>query len=227
MTSVVSRFDRYPCMLALVLAAQISFSAAAQVAKPALIVRATYPEGDSGTMHFAETLTLSIAASRPLRVPGSFLPIPGPSFPLSDGRFILLGWSSGGSGMQSMHALLVGDRAGVVTLLDHLIYDTDRPHAALLVRAGPDGSVSIGVPEPASDFLHNEDEWSLQYGLPRKGRLLIGAIRTLSFETVTSRSDDVFYAPPTNATPRTARVAWVHVSNGGFRLASEPRTGRR
>src|SRR5437764_15129777 len=46
--------DRYPYMFALVLAAHISFSAAAQVAKPALIVQATYPEGDTGTMHFAE-----------------------------------------------------------------------------------------------------------------------------------------------------------------------------
>jgi len=219
MTSVVSRFDRYPYMLALVLATHISFSAAAQAAKPALTIQATYPEGDTGTMHFAETLTLSIGAARPLRVPGSFLPIPGPSFRLSDGRFLLLGWSSTGSGMQSMHALLVGDRAGVMTLFDHLIYDTDRPHAALLVRAGPDGSVWIGVPEPSSDFLHNEDEWSLQYGLSHKRHLLIGAIRKLSFETVISRSDDVFYAPPTKATPRTARVAWVHVTKAGFRFA--------
>src|SRR5438477_12187030 len=104
-------------MLAWVLAAQIAFSAAAQVANPALTVQATYPEGDSGTTHYAETLTLSIAGSRSLRLPGSDLPIPGPSFRLPDGRFILLGWSSSGSGMQTMHALLVGDRTGAVTLL--------------------------------------------------------------------------------------------------------------
>ena len=214
-------------MLALILATHVVFLAAAQVAKPVLTVRAKYPEENTGTMHFAETLTLSIDAARPLRVPGSFLPIPGPSFRLPDGRFILLGWSSTGSGMQSMHVLLVGDRAGVVTLFDHLIYLTDRPHAALLVRAEPDGSFLIGVPEPSSDFLHNEDEWSLEYGLPRKRSLLMGAIRKLPFQTVTYRNEDVFYAPPTNATQRTARVAWIHVAKTGFRFASETHTNRR
>jgi hypothetical protein len=214
-------------MLAFLLATQIAVAVAAEAAKATLIVQAQYPRDETGTMHFAEALTLSIAAARPLRVPGSFLPIPGPTFRLPDGRFILLGWSSPGSGMQSMHALLVGDRAGAVKLLDHLIYFTDRPNAALLVRTELSGSVFIGVPEPPSDFLHYEDEWSLQYGLPRKRRLLIDSIRKLSFETVTSRSDDVFYAPPTNSTPRTARVAWVHVANTGFAMASEPKAQRR
>jgi hypothetical protein len=205
-------------MLALLLATQLSLAAAAQTAKPALTVQATYPEGDSGTTHYAETLTLSIAGSRSLRVPGSDLPIPGPSFRLPDGRFILLGWSSSGSGMQTMHALLVGDRAGAVTLLDHLAYQTDRHNAALLIRTKPDGSVVIGVPEPSQGFLHDEDEWTFQYGILRTHQMRIRAIRKLSFQAVTSQSSDVFYAPPTNATPRTARVAWVHVTNSGFGL---------
>lgn len=211
-------------MLALVLATQITLAAVAQTVKPALTVQATYPEGSTGTMHYAETLTLSIAGSRPLHVPGSdisrgsYLPIPGPSFRLPDGRFILLGWSSSGSGMQTMHVLLIGDRGGAVTLLDHLAYQTDRFHAALLVRTRPDGSVVIGVPEPSPGFLHDEDEWTFQYGVLRTHQMRIGAIRKLSFEPVTSQSSDVFYAPPTNGTPRTARVAWVHVTKSGFGL---------
>jgi hypothetical protein len=207
-------------MLALVLATQIVLTAATgQTAKPALTVQATYPEGRTGTMHFAETLTLSIGESRPLRVhaPRFYLPIPGPSFRLPDGRFVLLGWSSTGSGMETMHALLVGEHAGAVTLFDHLIYDTDRNHAALLVRTEPDGSVLIGVPEPL-DRLHDEEEWSLEYGIARTHQMRISAIRKLSFQAVTSRSNDVFYAPPTNGTPRTARVAWVHVRKTGFGL---------
>jgi hypothetical protein len=210
-------------MIALILATQIALTAAAQTAKPALNVQATYREGRTGTMHFAETLTLSIAGSRPLQIPrtnirmGSYLPIPGPSFRLPDGRFILLGWSSSGGGMETIHALLVGDRAGAVTVFDHLIYDTDRFHATVLVRTEPDGSVLIGVSEPL-DRLHDEEDWSLQYGLRRKHRLLIAAIRKLAFETITSRSDDVFYAPPFNATLRTGRVAWVHVASSGFGL---------
>src|SRR5947207_4995147 len=213
-------------MLALVLVAQISFAVTAQAPRSALTVQAQYPEGDTGTTHFVEMLTLSITSARPLRVPGSFLPIPGPSFQLPDARFILLGWSSPGSGMQSMHALLVGVRAGSVTLFDQLIYFTDRPNAAFLVRIEPDGSVLIGIPEP-SDFRHYEDEWSLQYGLRGRHRLLIDSIRKLSFERVASRSNDIFYAPPTNAAPRTARVAWVHVTNTGFAMRSTPKPHRR
>ena len=214
-------------MLALVLVAQISFAVTAQAPRSALTVQTQYPEGETGTTHFVETLTLSITSARPLRVPGSFLPIPGPSFQLPDARFILLGWSSPGGGMQSMHALLVGVRAGSVTLFDQLIYFTDRLNAAFLVRIEPDGSVLIGIPEPRSDFLPYEDEWSLQYGLPRSHRFLIDSIHKLSFERVASRSNDIFYAPPTNATARTARVAWVHVTNTGFAMGSTPKPDRR
>lgn len=214
-------------LLAAAFAIQAASLVVAATASPqALHVEATYPEEPTGTMHFAATVTLSIGTARPLRVPGSLPPIPGPTFPLSDGRFVLLGWSSPGAGMQSMHALLVGVRAGTVTLFDQLISFTDRPHAALLVRK-EGGSVLIGVPEPPSTFLHDEEGWSLQYGLSRTHRLLIGSVRRLPFEPVGSGGEDVFYAPPTNATPRTARVAWFHVTRTGFAVASAAKSPRR
>lgn len=80
-----------------------------------LQVRARYPRGPRGTMHFAEAITVSAPSVRPLTLKGSFLPIPGPSFELPGSRYVLLGWSSTGAGMQSIHVYLLGVQGAAST----------------------------------------------------------------------------------------------------------------
>ena len=169
-------------------------------------------------MHYAEALTLSIGSARPLRLTDSLLPIPGPSFALSGSRFLLLGWSSTGSGMQSIHAFLVGIRKGAVKRLGVVVSHTDRTSSALLVRRDAHGSLLLGLPEPSDSFLHNEDEWFL--AVPGRPQLQLDAIRRLAFEDVTCRPDDLIYSPPFQRAPCPARVTWISVTAAGFALAS-------
>ena len=169
-------------------------------------------------MHYAEALTLSIGSARPLRLTVSLLPIPGRTFALPGSRFLLLGWSSTGSGMQSIHEFLLGVRKGAVTRLAVVLLHTDRMDSALLVRRDADGSLALGLPEPPSTVLHNEDEWHL--AVSGRRQLGLDALRDLASEDVTCRPDDRVYAPPFERTPCPARVSWITVTASGFTLAS-------
>ena len=181
-------------------------------------VKARFPRESDGTMHYAESLTLSIGSARPLRLTDSLLPIPGPSFALPGSRFLLLGWSSTGSGMQSIHAFLLGVRKGAVKRLAVVRLHTDRMDSALLVRRDAHGSLALGLPEPPSRFLHNEDEWYL--AVSGRQQLGLDALRDLAFEEVTCRPDDRVYSPPFERAPCPARVSWITVTADGFTLAS-------
>lgn len=182
-----------------------------------LRVQARYPRGSQGTMHFTEALILSVPSARPLTLKGSFLPIPGPSFRLPDSRYILLGWSSAGSGMQSIHVFLLGIQNGSLRRLASLTSLTDRPSSGLLVRRATDGSVVLGLPKPPTRFLHNEDEWSLALD-SGESTLSIAAIRQLRYEAITPLPDDLFYSPPAQLAPRPNAVSWVAITPHGFSL---------
>lgn len=182
-----------------------------------LVVKPRFPREPQGTMHYAEALTLSIGSARPLRLTDPLLPIPGPSFALPGSRFLLLGWSSTGSGMQSIHAFLLGIHEGAVKRLAIVVSHTDRTNSALLVRRDAHGSLALGFPEPPTTFLHNEDEWFLT--VPGRPPLVLDAIRHLAFEAVTCRPDDLIYSPPFQRAPCPARVSWITVTETGLSLA--------
>lgn len=78
-----------------------------------LKVTATFLDEPTGTMHYASTVTVAFGDASSLILEGEMLSTPGPHFQLSASRFLLLGWTSPGSGMEAMHALLISVRAAV------------------------------------------------------------------------------------------------------------------
>jgi hypothetical protein len=75
------------------------------------------------------------------------------------GRWLLLGWSSYGSGMQTEHAWLVVDDKTGPRIANKLEWTSDRSHAGLAVDAK---QLRIGVPVPnKTDALHDPDDWHL------------------------------------------------------------------
>jgi hypothetical protein len=200
--------------------------AAAEPSTSELKVLVRTADHKGGTKHSADELTLSIGSARPLHLTGTMderLPLPGPTFRVGDSRFILLGWSSSGAGMESVHVLLVGVERGSVRALDTLVATTDRFHARLLVRTNPDGSMLIGLPEPLPEPLHDEGDWSLRYGSPGVHRLNMAEIRRLPFQRLESLPRDYVYAPPMFEIRQVARVCWFRVTKAGL-LQPAPRS---
>jgi hypothetical protein len=184
--------------------------------QPDLEVAARFPEGSTGTMHFAEALTLKIGDAKPLVFESDFLPIPGPHFRLGPSRFILLGWSSSGAGMQSIHVLSLGVQNGAVTLIGALELSTDRLNSGLWVHFKSSPAIKLGLPEPPLNFVHSEDEWFLRYGKEDQDLLDLQGLRSLVFEHVTPGPEDFFYSPPFNRSPFPSRVAWIPVASSGL-----------
>ena len=77
-------------------------------------------------------------------------------------RWIVLGWSSYGEGMEHEHAWLIEDTATGPTIVDSLVWMTDRAHAGFRVDTS---TLRVGVPvPPPSDELHNGSDWYLRHG---------------------------------------------------------------
>jgi len=184
-------------------------------APPDLKVEKRLPTASTGTMHFAEIVVLRVGRARPLVLEGELAPIPGPYVRLGDSRFLLLGWSSGGSGMQTLHALSLAVVGGAVTLVAELTLQTDRLSSGLLLRTGEGDQTRLGVPEPPAGFVHDADGWALRTGPGDDERFDLDGIRGLSFEEVAGQPGDILYSPPFGVGPLPKRVAWVSVSPAG------------
>ncbi|HVT17312.1 MAG TPA: hypothetical protein VHQ90_14180 [Thermoanaerobaculia bacterium] len=206
---------------------------ATAVAGPAPILKAEVvsPEpGSTGTLHFAPELRLSVGSSAPLILrsdleTGRLVPIPGPQYPIGDHHVLLLGWSSYGSGMETIHALLLHVENDRVILQRELALTTDRSSSALLIRRDGLDTILLGIPERGPS--HNEDEWSLVFGAAKVERLDSGQIRKLPFVAEKMRSTDLLYTPPFQSVPHRERFAWLSVSTNGFTLLTRARSGQR
>ena len=217
-------FARTFCLAASLI---VSSHGAMADAVPILKVEVAAPApGSSGTMHFVDELRLSVGASAPLVLktdPGGILiPIPGPQYPIDDTHILLLGWSSYGGGMQTIHALLVLVDNGNVTLQRELKLTTARTASVLIVRREGPNEIRLGVGEPAGR-VHDENDWLLALGPDSDQRLNITQIRKLAFAAEAKRAADALYAPPFQNARFPARIAWLSVSAGGF----APMTGGR
>jgi hypothetical protein len=184
-----------------------------------LSVNVELPDETTGTWHYAEKLTIAIGGAKPLVLEGASTPLPGSQFRLGGDRFLLLGWSSTGAGMQSLHALVVGVRNGAVVVDQQLELLTDRVSAGLLVRSEKN-RVRIGVPEPPRDFVHHPDDWLLRV---RDEELDLDAVRALRYESVEARETDQLYAPPRGGKAMPGRVAWIEVTKEEFVLVKAAR----
>ena len=201
--------------------------ARASLAASDLVVEVDCPDGNTGTMHYADGLTLTAPCAPPLRLEGkaaqdgTLLPLPGPSFRLPGARYLLLGWSSSGGGLQGVHALLLACGDERLRLVDRLDVVTDRAHAGLLVQQDADGSVALGLPPPPEAPLHEPAAWSLSDS-GGASALTLESMRRFVYVPLPSNRADPFYAPPAQLGRRPQRVAWIRVSAGGFVLPAEP-----
>jgi hypothetical protein len=191
-----------------------------------LVVHARYPGGDQGTTHFAEELTITAGSAKTLHISGDDVPVPGPSFRLPGSRYVLLGWSSVGGGLQSIHAYLLVVQDGKLKRLASLKYQTDRANSSILVRRMANGSVQLGLPEPPTQ-IHEPFEWSLSTGADTTA-LRIGEIRRLTYEDAAPVKGDLFYSPPFEAAKGQgpSRVSWISIAPDGFLLARGPGPSR-
>jgi hypothetical protein len=205
---------------ALCLAASLLVSPHTAMADAVLKVEAAAPvPGSSGTMHFVDELRLSVGSSAPLILKpepgGKLIPVPGPQYRIDDSHILLLGWSSYGGGMQTIHALLVQVDNGTVTLQRELMLTAARTASALIVRRDGLSEIRLGVGEPAGRLL-SERDWLLVFGPNSDQRLDMAQIRKLSFAAEAKREADTLYAPPFQNARFPARVTWLSVSASGF-----------
>jgi hypothetical protein len=134
----------------------------------------------TGSMHVAEDIaittargTLALASPEdPDSDDAETLPLIEQIYNAGPNRWVLLGWSSYGSGMQSEHAWLV-DGAASPRIVDKLQWTTDRAHAGLAIDTGT--KLRIGIPLPVisttrdddgteEHSLHAESDWQLSHG---------------------------------------------------------------
>ncbi len=187
-----------------------------------LVISADLPTEAAGTMHYANQVTIRWGDAEPLALtqeeteeedsPGTVL-IPDRQFLVGPDRVLLFAWSSAGSGMGTIHALLVQRDNRKLTVVDSLAYTTDLPSSALLLRRRG-AAFQIGVFRPREP-LHNEEEWTIGC---RAGHLEIGRIRRLPYvpQAAAPGVDFLYHGP--GSPDLTREVAWVKIGGDGFQL---------
>jgi hypothetical protein len=191
-----------------------------------LTVRYDMPTGDLGDTHVPdsadildplhhEVIHLTASVGDELWTDATPLPpILERSIALDPTHALALGWTSLGSGMETLHALLVGrDAAGALTLLDRLLVTTHRGESALFLCRGPKGPL-LGVPV-ASLWPDEGDE----------AETLVVSGRTLAPDAVVATapptvSASQVYAPPFDEY-QVGQVAWIDLADGGMKLIGE------
>ena len=182
-------------------------------------------------MHFVDELRLSAGASAPLVLKtdpgGKLIPIPGPQFQVDDTHMLLLGWSSYGGGMQTIHALLVQVDNGNVTLQRELMLTAARTASALIVRRDGPNQIRLGIGEPAARML-SERDWLLVFGPDSDQRLDIAQIRSTRivaiFRNRAGRSDTAA-RPVQAANHKTLKNGKIAPVNYGSRVAKRGSIG--
>lgn len=161
----------------------------------------------TGTTHVAETLAITTDRGT-LRFEnvdeetGEVIPLVERVFKAAPHRWVMVGWSSFGSGMQTEHAWLLDDTQSL-RVVDKLDWTTDRMHAGLALDVG--SKVRIGIPLPvpgatddAAESLHNESEWQLAHGA---STFTLARLRKLPKTETHVMALRGFYTPPFQDSP--------------------------
>ncbi len=178
-------------------------------------IAVTLPRGDTGNTHYAESVEIACGGKQPLVLKtdmeaGVLAPLMGREESAGSGSALLLGWSSWGGGMQTVHALLVRAGAERVALADRLDFTTDRSSAGILVlRRG--GKLWLGIPRPGQR-VHEPTEWNLSVG---GKRLALPAIRELPYADRTAADASATRYPAGSALGRKP-VAWFAAEESGI-----------
>jgi len=171
-------------------------------------------EHDTGTYHFASHAKIALGAATLERVSdieqGTLVPLCEKAFDAGPDRWILLGWSSTGSGMQMQSAWLVKKIGRTLKVTDELDWTTDRAHPGLAFE-GSGTLLRVGIPQPpaADDDAHDAGEWSLDTHGVKRG---MDAVRKLRFVA----ASPPLYAPPFDETKCPCRIAWIGITHDKF-----------
>jgi len=130
-------------------------------------------------------------------------------------RWLLLGWSSYGEGMQTEHAWLV-DGSAAPRIVDKLEWTTDRRHAGLALDPGTKLRIGIPVPKRTAtrddeSALHAEDDWRLAHGKQTWSLQQLWKLRASEAHLLTVQA----YTPPFKASASeqgwSGRFVWFSV----------------
>lgn len=170
----------------------------------------------TGSTHLAASLAITTArGTLRLEAPdpedGEALPLVAHIYKTGVDRWVLLGWSSFGSGMQSEHAWLV-DGSGEPRIADRLEWRTDRSHAGIVIDRDP--KLRIGIPLPAPDeALHDDEGWALVHGTQTRTLAEVTKLPSAATDMLAVRT----YTPPfdRSASGRgwSGRVVWFSVGD--------------
>ncbi len=187
----------------------------------------------TGSTHVANALTittprgkLELASPTPDDADdegGETLPLIEEIYSVGKDRWVLLGWSSYGEGMQTEHAWLV-EGSAAPRVVDKLEWTTDRTHAGLALIPGKQ-KLRIGIPLPkvtARDEdgdrgLHAESDWQLAHGAKTWSLAQVSKLRASNANLMTVQP----YTPPFNASASeqrwSGRFVWFAVEKGFVR----------
>jgi hypothetical protein len=155
----------------------------------------------NGTLHYAEADFVQDGASDALHAEA--LPLVDRIITIAPDRWIVLGWSTPGEGMQAVHAWLVDDTATGPKVVDSLLWMTDREHAGFVLDSA---THRVGIPLPDSSSLHVPELWYLRHDGQQ-----------LAFDAVQKQRTQLaqlaeYYGPPTSDSPAqrhwSSRVLW-------------------
>jgi len=171
-------------------------------------------EHETGTYHFANHATIALGAAKLDRESdiekGVLVPLFEKAFEAGPNRWILLGWSSTGGGMQTQSAWIVKKAGRTLQVTDELAWTTDRAHPGLALEgSGVKLRVGIQKPPASDDDAHEAGEWSLE--TTGKKRTL-DDVRKLRFVA----ASPPLYAPPFDETTCPCTVAWIDIAHDKF-----------
>jgi hypothetical protein len=202
------------CVLALtLLGAETTQPAAAE--PPRLRFDVKMPDEATGTMHFAERVTITLPGIEPFVYDAGLTPIFNDQVALSATRYLVLGWSSTEGTNQTLTLMLLERRRDHLALIDALTYTSSRGDSMVLVRPGSSGArIGITAPFPPPPDATYEDPWHVLYGkrsLTRKA-----ALRLRAEHVVAAASDHVY--PLVTPTPRLPDqgMIWFEAGPTGF-----------
>lgn len=177
--------------------------------------------GSGGTMHFAESTTVSCGrCGPPLQLGDSALI--DHVLDLGQKRYLLLGWSSGGSGRQSLHLFLIHVGANGPKVVDELSWGTTRAESGVLLSPTKDGW-RIGIPQPVIGDAEFEQDYGTRLSVKAlKGRDGTQLLKAGFFKPPPAGLVAFAYVPPFPHGIRAhGNIGWVRPTESGFALETQ------
>jgi hypothetical protein len=169
-----------------------------------------------GTMHFAEKTVISCGrCGAPLVLKREQAPLIDHVLDLGGRRYLLLGWSSGGNGFQSVQVLLVAVGPQGPQLIDELDWFSSRSDRGVLLASTPQGW-RIGFPQPPSQ---DDDFFDANLRVASgKSRHAADLEKSGFFQPVPAGLVAFAYCPPFGEGIRLrGNAGWLRVTATGFK----------